>query len=501
MEVRKMSKISITELASVLMDKHGLKRTEAELFIRQLVVVVNESLKKDKVAKLKGLGTFKVQSVSPRKSVDVNTGEAIVIEGRDKITFTADATMRDLVNAPFAQFETVVVNEGVDFSSIDEAATIDSTNSEDVNSEDVKTEEDTKTEEEVKPIEEISDNKVTAVADDNINPDNVVENSHVADNSVSTLVATDNITHPSAKVDQPEEEADADNAVEEIATTIVDEQPTETTNEEVQEVAEMTEEPISEPSEVVSTATDNIAADNKDAFQTKQISELAKEKEQLELETINLQSNIAHYQKRQRIMVWSLVSIAVILVAGIVYTGSLLEKSNNRIEHLIAQNNNLVTKLTQSNANVDNTKFSAEQDSIKAINDSLAMIAKQKAENTAKANQPTENVNAEAKKNVASENNANKQKTVEQKTTSKTSVPSQDAYNKDPRIRTGAYIITGIAQTITVREGQTLASISRTYLGAGMECYIEAVNGGNKQFKVGDKVKIPELKTKKSLKN
>lgn len=468
MEVRKMSKISITELASVLMDKHGLKRTEAELFIRQLVVVVNESLKKDKVAKLKGLGTFKVQSVSPRKSVDVNTGEAIVIEGRDKITFTADATMRDLVNAPFAQFETVVVNDGVDFSSIDEAAKIDSTNSENV-----KTEED---------------------------PDNVVENSHVADNSISTMVDPDNITHPSAKDDEPKEEADADNTVEEIATPIVEEQPTETTNEEVQEVGEMTEEPFSEPSEVVNATTNNIVADNKDDFQTKQISELAKEKEKLELETINLQSSIAHYQKRQRIMVWSLISIAVILVAGIVYTGSLLEKSNNRIEHLIAQNNNLVAKLTQSNANADNTKLSAEQDSIKAINDSLAMIAKQKAENTAKANQITENVNAEAKKNVASENNDNKQKTVEQKATNKTNTPSQEAYNKDPRIRTGAYVITGIAQTITVREGQTLASISRTYLGAGMECYIEAVNGGNKQLKVGDKVKIPELKTKKSLK-
>ena len=120
-----MSKVSIAELASVLMEKHGLKRTEAELFIRQFVGVINDGLKSDKSVKVKGLGTFKVQAVSARKSVDVNTGEAIVIEGRDKITFTADTVMRDLVNAPFAQFETVIVNDGVDFSEIDAKHEID----------------------------------------------------------------------------------------------------------------------------------------------------------------------------------------------------------------------------------------------------------------------------------------------------------------------------------------------------------------------------------------
>ena len=127
MEDCKMSKVSITELASKLMEKHGLKRTEAELFIRQFVGVINDGLKNDKSVKVKGLGTFKVQAVSARKSVDVNTGEAIVIEGRDKISFTAEAVMRDLVNAPFAQFETVIVNDGVDFSEIDAKHEADNT--------------------------------------------------------------------------------------------------------------------------------------------------------------------------------------------------------------------------------------------------------------------------------------------------------------------------------------------------------------------------------------
>ena len=115
-----MSKIGINELAAVLAGKHGLEQAKAEIFVRQVFDVINDGLRNEKLAKIKGLGTFKVTSVSARKSVDVNTGEAIIIEGRDKISFTADSVMKDIVNAPFAQFETVVVNDGVDFSGIDE---------------------------------------------------------------------------------------------------------------------------------------------------------------------------------------------------------------------------------------------------------------------------------------------------------------------------------------------------------------------------------------------
>jgi nucleoid DNA-binding protein len=92
---------------------------DAETFVAMLFDVVNDGLMKDKLVKVKGLGTFKVASVKDRESVNVNTGERVLIEGHDKITFTPDAALRDFVNKPFAQFETVIVKDGVDFSDLD----------------------------------------------------------------------------------------------------------------------------------------------------------------------------------------------------------------------------------------------------------------------------------------------------------------------------------------------------------------------------------------------
>ena len=107
------------DLAVALTEKHGLAKTDAEAFVSAMFALINEALASERAVKVKGLGTFKVISVAARKSVDVNTGAPIVIDGRDKISFTPDSSLRDEVNKPFAQFETVVVNDGVDFSEID----------------------------------------------------------------------------------------------------------------------------------------------------------------------------------------------------------------------------------------------------------------------------------------------------------------------------------------------------------------------------------------------
>ena len=115
-----MSKSNISRLAKSISSKHGLTQAEAERFISKMFEVANEGLHEDKLLKIKWLGTFKVAPVKDRESVDVNTGERIVIEGRDKISFTPDNILKEIVNKPFAQFETVVVNDGVDFSDIDE---------------------------------------------------------------------------------------------------------------------------------------------------------------------------------------------------------------------------------------------------------------------------------------------------------------------------------------------------------------------------------------------
>lgn len=114
-----MSKNSLNGLADKLAEKSGLSQIEAELFIRKMFDVCHQGLAADKIVKMRWLGTFKVTSVKERESVDVNTGERIVIEGRDKISFTPDNILKEIVNRPFAQFETVIVNDGVDFESID----------------------------------------------------------------------------------------------------------------------------------------------------------------------------------------------------------------------------------------------------------------------------------------------------------------------------------------------------------------------------------------------
>ena len=112
-----MSKI--TDLASLLAEKHGISHKEAEMFVSLLFDIAKGALHAQKQVKIKGLGTFKLTSVSSRESIDVNTGQRILIEGRDKVSFTPDAAMKNLANRPFAQFETVILKDDVDFTDID----------------------------------------------------------------------------------------------------------------------------------------------------------------------------------------------------------------------------------------------------------------------------------------------------------------------------------------------------------------------------------------------
>ena len=114
-----MAKTALQLIADAVAKKHKITVKEAEKFVSAIFDVVNEGLKTDKLVKVKGLGTFKVQAVKPRESVNVNTGERVLIEGHEKVSFTPDATMKELVNKPFAQFETVVLNDGVDFADIE----------------------------------------------------------------------------------------------------------------------------------------------------------------------------------------------------------------------------------------------------------------------------------------------------------------------------------------------------------------------------------------------
>lgn len=432
MEDCKMSKVSISELASKLMEKHGLKRTEAELFIRQFVGVINDGLKNDKSVKVKGLGTFKVQAVSARKSVDVNTGEAIVIEGRDKISFTAEAVMRDLVNAPFAQFETVIVNDGVDFSEIDAKHEADNTEAE-----------------ESAPAAE---------------PAFAVE-------PEPTAVEPAPAAEPEPAVVEPE------------PSPAVEPEPA---------VVEPT--PAVEPATVVEptpTAEPTPVVDDSDS------------------DADELEAKSKSYKNTIIVLASSLACVVVLAVAGFVYMFSQIEKRDNRIAHLETQTATLADRMMKTHMSpapaanqpaANQPAANDEADNILAANEQKIEAA-QKAdkENNLKAVE----AKAEAKPEPKAEPKAATKPTAEAKAPAAKpapSIPSQSAYDKDPRVRTGAYVIIGIANTVTVKAGQTMSSLSKTYLGPGMECYLEAVNGGNRELKAGEKIKIPALKTKKSLK-
>lgn len=438
-----MSKVSIAELASVLMEKHGLKRTEAELFIRQFVGVINDGLKSDKSVKVKGLGTFKVQAVSARKSVDVNTGEAIVIEGRDKITFTTDTVMRDLVNAPFAQFETVIVNDGVDFSEIDAKHEIDN----------VETQESTP----------VADVKPKLVEEPTTAP--VIESMPVVDHT---------------PVVKPTEES----------VSIIEEKLDSTVEEKPESIMIDTQTEVESQPQFIAEDTPPVVVED-DSVNAKEITSVNVEettsKEADETTNDDVDDKAKSYKNTIIILASSLAFVVVLAIVGFFYMFSQLEKRDNRIEHLEEQTANMVDRMMKTHVPMS---AKAEQ-----------KITPKPTKAETEVNIITENekkIEAAEKADKLKEEKMKEKKVVEEKKPTTISAPS--AYDNDPRVRTGAYVITGIANTITVKTGQTMSSLSKTYLGPGMECYLEAVNGGNRELKAGEKIKIPALKTKKSLK-
>lgn len=115
-----MGKLTIQEIAKVLVEKSGLQQRDANQFATEMFAVILQRLQEGDQVKVKGLGTFKIISVEARESISVRTGERVVIEGHDKVSFTPDNMMKELVNKPFSQFETVVLNDGVAFSDMEE---------------------------------------------------------------------------------------------------------------------------------------------------------------------------------------------------------------------------------------------------------------------------------------------------------------------------------------------------------------------------------------------
>ena len=426
-----MSKFSLNTLGKLLADKSGLSQVEAELFIRKMFDVCNQGLEADKQVKIKWLGTFKVQATKDRESINVNTGERFTIEGRDKLTFTPDNILKEIVNKPFAQFETVVVNDGVDFDEIDEK--FGEEQAEDAPSE----------------VIDFLDEEETATPNPDvvvIEPEKEKEKEKEDEDELSKQIALEQ-----AKLEKLEQEK-------------LEQERLELAKQ--QQALKATVEPA-------------VPATN-------------------ETEEEDEESSNSHHIVIPRYLVVAVCLIVVALIGGMGWFAFNYGQMTAQRDHLamqLSQYHQAPAKKAPANAVA--APLSQEQKlRQKAIEDSIRMAktaeAVKLAEQSDKASDKAENAKqdeAKAKAKAAAKE--------EEKVASKTE--SSAHYDKDVRVRTGAYRIVGVAQTVTVGAGQTLEQISNRYLGSGMECYVEALNGTS-TVKAGQKIKIPKLELKKKKK-
>lgn len=530
-----MSKISLSDLAQRLAEKSGISLQDAELFIRKMFDVANEGLQSDKLVKMKWLGTFKVMAVKDRESVDVNTGERILIEGRDKISFTPDNILKEIVNKPFAQFETVVVNDGVDFDEIDRKFE----NAEEDGS--------------------VFDSTLECVPDsDNSSLDSFVEQDSSATSGVIDFLdeendapvsdemivigeelPRENAAEPEEKKPEVSEPANSESEVKESEVPAQNEVEPVVSDEEKESI--LTEEtpiaekvPSGEDNSITETPIVEKVPSDKENFTETPIEEEASSDEETP-------SSDEVTDKRHVVLPRSLVVAAsVVFLAMIVGFGWFAfnyGKLAAQRDHLALQLDNYQQVPTEKKAPAKSAPTQEEILRKKAIEDSVRMAqaseAVKKAENAeqnmdaAVDKQSIDVKSAVAKKNLEVKKLADaknladakrqvdakklaetkkqqeakklaeaKKKEEARKQTEKHAAQASSKYDQDARVRTGAYRIIGVSEVVTAREGQTIKSLSQKYLGPGMECYVEALNGTS-QLKPGQKVKIPKLELKK----
>ena len=469
-----MSKFSLNTLGKLLADKSGLSQVEAELFIRKMFDVCNQGLEADKQVKIKWLGTFKVQATKDRESINVNTGERFTIEGRDKLTFTPDNILKEIVNKPFAQFETVVVNDGVDFDEIDEKFGEEQT--EDAPSE----------------VIDFLDEEEAATP----NPDVVVTESEKKEEKEDEDELSKQIALEQAKLEKLKQAKLEQERIQK-----------EKLEKEKQEQERLEQEKLEqERLEQEKLEQERLKQEKLEQERL----ELAKQQQALkatvepavpatdETEEKDEESSNSHHIVIPRYLVVAVCLIVVALIGGMGWFAFNYGQMTAQRDHLAMQLSQYhQTPAKKAPANAVAAPLSQEQKlRQKAIEDSIRMAktaeAVKLAEQSDEASDKAENAKqdeAKAKAKAAAKE--------EDKVASKTE--SSAHYDKDVRVRTGAYRIVGVAQTVTVGAGQTLKQISTRYLGSGMECYVEALNGTG-TVKAGQKIKIPKLELKKKKK-
>ena len=472
----------VNDFARELSERYGLSLSDASDFIGAMFDVVNEELDDtDSSVKIKGFGTFKVSAVSARASVDVNTGERIIIDGRNKISFTPEVLLRDRVNRPFVQFETVVLNDGVDFSEIDDE--MDELS-------------DSVIETETQGVQLSPTAPTDQPTDQSANQSTPTEQSQGA--QLSPTAPIDQLTDQSANQPTPTEQSQgvqlSPTAPTDQLTDQSANQPTSTEQSQGVQLSPTapTDQPTNQPSpsepvsKVVNTEehrdmarrlmapkSEPIDDDNNKADEEKSANDI----DESDDEGIVIGGC---KQRSPRMMYVLTIASFVILVSigiGMYFLYQRIEEKNHVIDRL-------------------ETRLYAQQDTAVAVEPQCVVsdtIASNDALKAADAH-TAENIKKEKKDSVRASNSKAATGSTAVMSAAPTATTPSD-YNYDVRVRTGAYIIVGVAKVVTVQPGQSLASISKAYLGEGMECYVEVLNNCH-TVKAGDKLKIPEVKLK-----
>ena len=484
-----MSKFSLNTLGKLLADKSGLSQVEAELFIRKMFDVCNQGLDADKQVKIKWLGTFKVQATKDRESINVNTGERFTIEGGDKLTFTPDNILKEIVNKPFAQFETVVVNDGVDFDEIDEKFGEE------------------QTDDAPAQVIDFLDEEKTATP----NPEVVVigsekEKEKEAEDELAKQIAIEQAKLERLKQAQLEQERIQKEKLEK------EKQEQEKQEQEKQEQEKLEQERLEqerleqERLEQEKLEQERLEQEKLELAQQQQALKAVVEpavpaSDESEEEKEEEESSNSHHIVIPRYLVVAVCLIVVALIGGMGWFAFNYGQMTAQRDHLAMQLNQYhQAPAKKVPAKPAAAPLSQEQKlRQKAMEDSIRMAKTAEAVKLAEKSDE-ESANAEKAKQTEAKAKAEAKEKAKDKAEEKaTSKIASSQFDKDARVRTGAYRIIGVAQTVTVGAGQTLEQISTRYLGSGMECYVEALNGTS-TVKAGQKIKIPKLELKKKKK-
>lgn len=534
-----MSKSSLSVLAKAVASKRGLTQAEAERFIATMFEVAGDGIQEDKLLKMKWLGTFKITSVKDRESVDVNTGERILIEGRDKISFTPDNILKEIINKPFAQFETVVVNDGIDFSDIDEKfanmereeeelqlqkeqechdeeVVQEEQNAELPQKEELSQEEEQPREEEHSQEVELNENLSqeakksqeslldaelqsqeggqkdelsqevnTPISEETVALSSELKNAEISEDDISET-SEDNISQTS---DDTISKTEENGIPEEVGMLISHLKKNESEAEEIEKVEETK---VKEEAEVPKAAEAHVEKTPEEAKVVVSQSNVENKKQPEYDETLDEDEAYAsdHHHLVIPKYVVALVSVVfVALLGGLCWFAFIYGKMQARQEQMEMQLKAIKphpqpkTKPTVV-APVDTAKSVASSDDKTDAENALANGAQANNEQTDHAQLAMKKKAKQDSIRMAQANNAVKM------------AEKASVYLNDPRIRTGAYRIVGVEKTVTAKSGQTLAGLSKHYLGPGMECYMQAINGCS-EIKPGQKVKIPKLELKR----